>query len=413
MRRILYPNLCFEDELQNRTSSQSAILAAQELSTVMGLLALESPDVSTTVLITAAAHPGGLPEILNGVRFESIDSAGELIAAGGDIAFLPWGWSQPAVSLARRLGIPHCWPETDAVVHVNRREFHVPFDAWMTHDGTRQPGSFSTLCWTMNEVSNAISDACARGDGGWVIKSSLSHAARNRLLGRGEALSDTAMTWLMRRLDVGDAVAVEPWVLRIAECGLQFHISAGERGPDARAGQGAIEFVGAAELLTHADGRYAGSVIHSDVIDGWWRPAVDHGLTIAAAARDRGFSGHLGIDCMRFRDHTTGADAIRLAHDINGRLTMGRLALALRDCLKPHETGLWLHHDRHFFATETNRPGEWQRRGVVLRATSPQTIGNREPRLLTTLVTGDPDAVRSYWHDVNSGRSPDRGTGVR
>ena len=191
--------------------------------------------------------------------------------------------------------------------------------------------------------------------------------------GRSKKLSIRQPEWLRKQLDNHGYVYLEPWLPVVRECGIQLDIS-----PPDQAGPG-VELVGVTELITNRHGRYLGSLL-SARNDTLWQPAVKHAVMIGRRAKDLGYFGPLGVDCMQVL-LPGGRRRLRLCHDINGRLTMGRLALQLRCQLDTTNTGVWLH------SRISDRPEDYRTAGkhpaidcagiVEVVKVSPGMIGNQ------------------------------------
>ncbi len=412
--RVLLPNLFFEEELQSsmKVASTNARQVAAELGLVMGLLELEhlAADITlhdpshrrSVVLVSEEARPDGVPPALQGIEFLTIEEFAASVAQESQAdpwnatipEAVPWGWSDAAVKAFREAGVGFEVPDPDVVRLINSRQFLEKFDTAVEIDGEKRRDSFGTLCRSLPEVMAAVSNAGEYSQCGWVIKADLSHACRNRLLGTSRECSNEQLAWLAARFASGECVYVEPWVKRISECGLQFTV---EKSSHASA----IQFVGATEMLTDEAGRYRGSVVlaspHGGAAqDSDWQPAINHGLEIAKAAAKQGYFGPLGIDCMVYRCPKDNRRWFRLAHDINGRLTMGRVALSLRRWLKPGETGFWIHTTADISPQNGNRIDEDSCGGVRIIPTSPCRIGGRAAKIGTGLfAASNPDRLNA------------------
>jgi len=400
MNCVLLPNLFFEDELQSApivASTRSRQLVA-EIGPVMGLLAdenwgnatksVDSPPLRSIVVVPHGARPDDIPTALQRVEFLTTDELAARVALEPPSPsddrrvwdVVPWGWSESAVAVFRKAGLSVVAPDGDVVRSINSRQFQSTFDAAIEIDGTERVESFGTLCRSLSEVTAAIKAACEYSQRGWVIKADLSHASRNRLLGTSIGFRIEHRTWLESRFESGECVYVEPWVERISECGLQFLVT--------RSGSPAATtaFVGAAEMLTDEAGRYRGSIVRSALHDAMWQPAIDHGHRIADSAAAQGYFGPLGIDCMVFRCPRHNRRWLRFSHDINGRLTMGRIALSLRQFLEPGETGAWIHAEKNPGLRNGKTADEVFPEGVRIIHTSPGRIGEKAVRTGTALV---------------------------
>ena len=356
MNCVLLPNFFFEEELQatRDTGSKAARQLAAELAPIMGLLEQENstaecippsdrlpPDrlsQRSIVVVSETTRPTEVPAVLQGIDFLTIDELAEHIRRKSQTAAeratswhaVPWGCSEAAIEAFRTSGLCGDWPRIDAVRLINSRRFQSVVDKAIEVAGTGSMDSFGMLCSSPKEVTAAIRDACRYSTLGWVIKADLSHASRNRILGTSPACTSDQLAWLAARFSSGEAVYVEPWVKRISECGLQFSVFASNDGPSE------IKYIGAAEMLTDSTGHYRGSVVSnpsgsdasSDLL---WHAAIEHGRQIAGKAAAAGYHGPLGIDCMVFQSPTDDHRWLRMCHDINGRLTMGRIRCVFAD----------------------------------------------------------------------------------
>jgi hypothetical protein len=395
MPLIHWPNLRFEDQLSGRTTAggESLRRLTAELAVQCGLAA----DVGDVVLVEEDGIPGQLPECLQHVRFlTKAEIQRELLRESlrDRWQLQPWGWSRAAAELVKELALSQPLPDPDAIRRVNTREFAAEFDVLMEvpematepdkpgRSDTR-PGvpAFSRLCYTDREVQSAIFEFAERDTGRWVIKANVSHAARNRLLGAGRGLTDAQRSWLASRFSRGEPVSVEPWVVRLGECGLQWTIAE-------QSGGYGLRFEGAAEMLTDAGGQYRGSVICGvEISQGrscWWQAAVEHGRHVATAAASLGFRGALGIDCMLIE--LNGRHFLRPCHDINGRQTMGRLSLRLKSRVPDRWYGAWCHISEKSAAKKPDFPGRFDDSEVRSESTSPIQVGGHTCLLQTRLL---------------------------
>lgn len=390
MPLIHVPNPTFETELEGspRKLPQALAELVDELSLLSGLAAARD-DV---ILVNRPVPRNQLPISLQTGRYlteaelqRELD--GLSTAERQRWRLLPWGWSPSAIKRVRTLELSQSVPDPQAVRWVNTREFAAADDVTVTETGELCESRCGWLCRSEAEVLAALQACEQAGNGQWVIKANISHAARNRLLGAGAVLTASQRQWLQRRLVAGECVSVEPWVERIAECGLQWSIGDGD-GACAGEPPTTIEFRGACVMLTDRGGEYRGSVIrHTAAAAAWWRPAEMWGRRIAERAAACGFRGPLGIDCMLFRRR--GRLELRVAHDINGRQTMGRLALALRRWLGASEVGVWCHPAAVAPEIHLERLREIEDSGVTVHCTSPTHWDGRAARLQTCLLISE------------------------
>lgn len=144
-------------------------------------------------------------------------------------------------------------------------------------------------------------------------------------------------------------------------------------------------------MLTDDAGHYRGSVVQSSETNDAlqhkiWQPAIEHCGKIAEAAAASGYSGHIGFDCMMFRCPMRNRPWLRLSHDINGRLTMGRIALALKTLLQPNETGVWLHASENSLQQSWKDSDDIPLYDVRIERTSPGLTGGKPAKTETALV---------------------------
>ena len=415
MTCVLLPNFFFEDELQFAPiiASHGARQLVAEIGPVMGLLAGEirdnatrSPDASpfrSIVVVPHTARPDDRPTALQGVDFLTIEELTARVALEPHSAsddkkmwqVVPWGWSQSAVAVFRKAGLSVSAPDIDVVRWINSRQFQSTFDVAIEINGTQRVDSFGTLCRSQAEVTNSIKAACEYSQYGWVIKADLSHASRNRMPGTSTTLTSGQWAWLESRFDCGECVYVEPWVERISESGLQFFV------PPSGSPVRTIEFIGAAEMLNDKAGRYRGSIVRSTLHAAIWQPAIEHCLQIARSAGTLGYFGPLGIDCMVFRCPKHNRPWLRLSHDINGRLTMGRIALSLRKFLEPGETGAWIHAEIESGLQNHKTPDQIFPAGVRIIRTSPERIAGKFVRTGTMLVvSANSDLLKAAYRQI-------------
>jgi hypothetical protein len=380
MPTVWFPNLLFEEELTtNRRPSATARHVAAGLAPVMAWLSLEQPDEPAAIIVDPDFRPVAMPESISHVHVATTAERNSVCDTAG--RFEPWGWSPRAAQLAMSLSPATPHPDPDTVRFVNSREFLAPFDVSWPLSDVSESQSFSSLCRTATEVQLVLQRRFADPAARWTIKAGQSHAARNRLLGSGAALTGAQADWIGRQLVHTGPVMVEPWVTRIAECGLQFDVPPTAAGPP--------RFLGIVPMLTDPLGQYRGSLLpdpdSTSADTARWSPAIAHGLTIATAARERGYFGPLGIDCMLWR-RDDGSICLRPSHDVNARYTMGRIALAMRRLLSPGESGAWLHLSPSDLAALPAGLARACPDGCRILRTSPERVGGRVPQLTTGLV---------------------------
>ncbi len=403
MPSIHLPQPDFEDDLSSlepdtsHARRQPARLASliAELEVLSGLGA-EPGDI---VLSAVAIERGELPSVYDGLQFRSADAVRQVLKTSSESwQFEPWGWSATAFRVAKQLGLTENGPVPLSVRIVNSRQFSAEHDAVVDFESGDSAGLFGRLCLTVDEALSEVRRHAADGSGNgkWVIKANISHAARNRILGSGPVLRDEHRRWLEAQL-ADSPVYVEPWVERVAECGLQFNIHGNHLVDDN------MHYLGAAEMINDAMGQYRGSILRpvndahppADVVDSgaWWFRSIRHGRKIAAAAAIAGFTGPMGIDCMLFR--SDGKLQLRLAHDINGRRTMGRLALGLRRHVPAGQWGCWCFASSKSAQLISEAIRESSATSVQVIPTSPSQLSGRETTLRTCLL------ISADWGRLN------------
>ena len=276
-----------------------------------------------------------------------------------DVQLVPWGWDAASLQLAKQLGLASQLPPLDVVRRVNARSFSWECERQLGAT-VRQAARLESVAAVAEQLRQLESD-----ETGWVIKSEFGMSARERILGRGRRLEDSAVAWIDKRVHLGQPVFFEPWLEAVEEVGLQFQIEP----------HGEIWFLGGTRLWNNPSGQYRGSsfvsanrlekegrfVISASECqsDGRldallqtieperWRPAIASACRVAANAHELGYFGPLGIDAMCYRSHNgegeNGMTAWRPIQDSNARWTMGRLALGLAERLADGEVGAWLH----------------------------------------------------------------------
>jgi len=352
MARILYGNFDFEYELEDRSYQPSSHLAALTAGLVPHLIALagdgdylwNSTGIPPEFLIAAAR--AGLPE----VHRSGSQSADSKLPA--DFPEPPlaehWGWSAVSVRVAEK----HRWktvcPALASVAQINDRLFGFALE---TESECALPGS--RLVRSIDELLNTIRVTATRfavcaEELQWVAKSRFGMASRGRIRGTGTLLRQPSIGWLSRQFRKNGQIVFEPWVTCDREFSTQWVIPCPGEAP---------ELLGWTEILNNADGAPCGWVM---------RPAVPFdksefrsALPVLTATVNRiqaaGYFGPVGIDSMRClcpgtlpaaavdtQDTHGPACLIRPLQDINGRYTMGRVALELAARLTPEQDASWL-----------------------------------------------------------------------
>jgi uncharacterized ferritin-like protein (DUF455 family) len=204
--------------------------------------------------------------------------------------------------------------------------------AWLT---------VGTVCHDLAEARAAEATLLQRGASAVVFKAPWGSSGRGAVRvfeGRWEAGQEG---WLRRTLARQGAVVVEPWWQRALDLAVQLQI-AGDR----------VREVGVSRCFVDDAGRFEGcSVAHplhglaSEVLralhgDGLLALLRQAAELVGARLQAAGHRGPAGIDAFVFRD-PQGALRLRPVVEVNPRLTMGRLALAMAERVAPGRPAVW------------------------------------------------------------------------
>ena len=371
MPRLFLGNFDFEHRLAAPTRQLPAKLDRinAELATSWLAIADDGDYLWTPQSIEAGffeqAATDGLPRVIPVVSWNDVPR---------DVECVPWGWTDDI----RRLCDTHGWVRNDppdtAVRAANSRRLSAALEReWRV--GLEFAGEASSI----EQVERLLSfhDPSSR----WVIKAEFGMSGRERLLGGGMPTA-ADRNWISKRLAAGGVVFFEPWVERLDEVGIQFHVPS----------RGDPQFIDITPMIVNRQGQYAGSWFqsvessHSRFFHGpaSWDSAIDVALRAAQRLQDLGYFGPLGVDAMRYRG-TDGRTRYRPLQDINARWTMGRLSLGWRRLLKSGESGCWLHGPARLSETDNRTiavgdfhelsPCDPQRSRTI--RTSPETVGGR------------------------------------
>lgn len=377
--RVIYPNLSFEDSISGRKPPSGSALqdVVDSLVPFSGLLGNQD-DV---VVVAGSGLPAGLPPALSHVRYLTADQLlADANASVESISVVPWGWDHSARQLAAALNPAMSVPSQESILEVNSRRFSAAFDT-ADVDGRNLPfdGTFGALCSSEQEFQEALHVLAEHHFDAWIAKPAWSAAGRGRLSGRSGPLNSNQRGWLSKQFQQAGYVWLEPWLPVVQECGVQLQISPVKSGDETAE----VEVVGVTGLLTDGAGRYRGSLV-SHQPDPLWQPTMRQAIAIGQKAGKMGYFGPLGVDSMQVV-LPDGQQTVRLCHDINGRLTMGRLALQFLSLVRPDQTGLWLQSavgdslpDSLSFQDSPSGRGL-----AVVEAmrVSPQLIGGRPPEI--------------------------------
>jgi len=377
--QIFLPNLHFDDCVAGRVIHRNPAVerVVGALTPLMGLLA----DADDAVIVPDGYQPTDVPECLGHVQWMV---ASEVQRVSPNSVLVPWGWDQDARRFAEHLKSSNAIPFDEAVRHVNRRSFQAEFDIVYPNNNSLPLGTkFGRLCTTEESFSEGLTQLAVAETDSWIAKAEWTAAGRNRLLGRGTSLNAHQRNWIRRQMNSCGAVYLEPQVTVTRECSIQLDVF------DASgAVRDCCRVIGVVELFADSTGRYIGSIV-TDAWDQSWQPAVDYASQIAAATATAGYFGPLGIDCM-LAELPNESRVLRMCHDINGRHTMGRLALSFLRSLKHGQAGFWSHsaplNPGEVSTSTENLPAGSPVNIVDSLSTSPELIGGRPPAVRTRFV---------------------------
>ncbi|MEM1062447.1 MAG: hypothetical protein AAF532_15030 [Planctomycetota bacterium] len=159
------------------------------------------------------------------------------------------------------------------------------------------------------------------GANGWAAKAEYGASGRNALFRRGFEITAADRFWIDRQFMNFGFVVVEPLCDVREEVSFHFSVLGNEN----------FRFDGAVSFRCDRHGKFAGKtrVLKPPEI-GPWEEQYDQAEYVAYAADIPDYSGPLGVDVFRYRK-PGGGDSYYVAHDVNARMTMGRLALKKAD----------------------------------------------------------------------------------
>jgi hypothetical protein len=362
MNRLFFGNFDFEEQLRGETRRSAKL---ERLVTELAACWLAVCDEGDRIYCPARVEPAFAEVLAERLRTltpsssprgrgepEAIFvSAPSQIPAGMEL--VPWGWSPAAVESGQRHGLQVRHPPLELVKLANSREFSVPREV-PPDDETK----FAELCRTLGQVLakiERIPSSCQ-----WVIKANWSHAARERIIGRGPYISDPEIAWVKQRLARDSVVCWEWWLDRRGELGVQWEIDP----------QGSAQLIALTELLVDPRGQYAGTLVPGSSTftsspspggkgepGDWHENAVTATRPVVEELASVGYFGPVGIDCMRYYDPDANCERLRVLQDLNVRWTMGRLAAEWSRKLSGQPT-LWWHGARET-APEWAQSAEW------------------------------------------------------
>lgn len=277
--------------------------------------------------------------------------------------WLPWGWSP---SVCARAGVP--W---------DPRWRDLYSKAWLQE----QLGG--------GRVAHSLDELDALGGPGTLLKAPFSTAGRG--LKRWER--PDRVGWARRVLAEQGAVVVERWDDRVMDLSVQFDV--GET----------LKIHPWSRFVVDAHGRYRGARIgrNQDDLDKplrRWLQQHDIQAELAAAIRPvaeamraRGFTGFAGVDAYIHRVGDSGELALRPLVELNPRVTMGRVALAVAKHVRRDRPAMLRVITRGQLAAQGTTPEAW---AAAMGLLPPPTLRDgliQEGALMLT----EPVASRQAW----------------
>jgi hypothetical protein len=234
--------------------------------------------------------------------------------------FTPWGWTPSAVAAGERAGAVVPSVPLDVVARVNSKLWSHALEIEL---GVALPGA--ALASTIEELREAIARACPAPDDKWVVKSPYGFAARDRVLGRGPVLEEAQGRWCLRRMARGETLIFQPWLAVVREYGVVAEVK----------DDGSFDLVGVSDLQTNGAGTGTGYVLGRRPTPARMRELERVAALVCARLFAEGYTGPVGIDAL---EHAGGLHPLL---EINARYTMGFVALAVEQQLKPPAPTFW------------------------------------------------------------------------
>lgn len=352
MPRLFVGNFDFEEHLAG--DRQNPPEALQRINAELSPCLVSAAGDGDCIWCPEPVVTSGFWEELQRAGMPAVQPVTDMRQVPAGLELTPWGWTDEVRGWSSQVKALIHAPPQPAVRSANSRRFSFACEQeW----GVALRNAAAV---TAPADVPAIVDRVGVAGHRWVVKAEFSHAARERILGRGPTVDPATANWIRRRIERDGVVFLEPWVDRIGEAGLQWTVP--QQGPPV--------LEGITPLLTDDYGRYCGSVFETDEpLERLWAHAVEIGRRLAERLQASGYFGPLGIDAMRYRD-VDGRERVRPLQDVNARWTMGRLALGWKRLLQPGERGVWRHVTRR---DEVSEPVPNTRRII----TSPDVVGRR------------------------------------
>lgn len=234
--------------------------------------------------------------------------------------FTPWGWTASTVALGQKLGAIVENVPLAIVQKVNSKLFSYQLEQEL---GVALPGSIATNSWA--ELGDAVASLAPDNETKWVIKSPLGFAARERVLGRGQVITEEATKWCQRRLATGEMLILQPWLTVVREYGVNIEITK----------DGQSQVLGISDLQANGAGTGVGYLLGRPPSPERLAQLTEMAQIVGRRLHQAGYHGPAGLDAL---EHTDGLHPLL---EINARYTMGFVAVAVEQKLKVKEPTIW------------------------------------------------------------------------
>ena len=208
---------------------------------------------------------------------------------------------------------------------------------------------FGRVCSSLEEARIAVDEIAGR----WVLKSPFGLAGKGMRIGGETSLSQDDDDWIRGVLRKQGAVIIEPWLDKVLDFSVQYHVDAG----------GEMRLLGYTRLENDLKGKFQGCVVQKNLVAGEDeelvrffyrkdRPVQDYYETelpelLGPYLREDEYHGPLGVDALFYRDGK-GMLCHHPLVEINPRHTMGRVALELaKHAVKGHPVRFDIFARRH------------------------------------------------------------------
>ena len=366
-----------------------------------------------------------IPEFLECGTSPSIKNVGSALDGRKLGALRAWGETAAALSWWRSLPgqhsftrMPDPWPAG------NDRFLGKDFTAKILRDlGAKNPPS---VCRDNAEIQSAATTCAAAG---------FSHVAIKPLLGasglglRRVPVPGQTATGDNNDHDITCPVIVEPWFDKICDLSVLFEVDA----------SGRVRVLDITRPLVDRAGRYSGHALgrpftfpdtngqefapgfFAKIYPAWMDELRETATAIGKKMHAAGFSGAAGIDSLVYRDPASGELELRPVVEINARLSMGRVAVAIEKHLSRGQPAIWLQIHKNLLRQSSNQnfkefaakmaqrfplrtstaSGATHIKSGFLPTNDPETASG----ILTALFAG-PDAAKFAWNHFHSKVGP-------